>query len=296
MKKPIFTGVSTALITPFLGDKLNYPLVLQLIQRQLDAGITSITLAGTTGEAPTLSDEEKIELFRVAKDFVGNRCKIIAGTGTNNTKHTIALSQAAQDVGVDGLLVVSPYYNKANADGLYTHYASVSKSVDLPMIIYNVPSRTGVDIPVSVYKQLSTLENISGIKEASADMSKQLKTHAICGSGLSIWSGNDDQVVPTIALGGKGVISVLSNICPLEVNAMTQAALNGDFKSATALQRHLLELYELMFADINPIPVKFAMKCLGYDCGNCRLPLSTPSISLQNQIRAYLQSAKRAPE
>lgn len=289
MKKPIFSGVCTALVTPFSDNKVNYPLVLQLLQRQLDAGITAIVLAGTTGEAPTLSDNEKIELFRIAKDFVGNRCKIIAGTGTNNTQHTIALSQTAQSVGVDGLLVVSPYYNKANIDGLCTHYTLIANSVDLPVIIYNVPSRTGIDIPVSVYQRLCKIKNIQGIKEATTDISKQLKTHAVCGSELTVWSGNDDQVIPSIALGGKGVISVLSNICPFEVNAMTQAALSGDFSTAAALQCHLLELYELMFADVNPIPVKFAMKCIGYDCGHCRLPLSEPNLALQNRILAYFK-------
>lgn len=287
MKKPLFTGVCTALVTPFLDDKLNYPLVLQLLQRQIDAGIKTIVLAGTTGEAPTLSDYEKIELFRRCKAFVGDRCQIIAGTGSNSTQHAVALSQAAQDVGVDGLLVVSPYYNKANAEGLYTHFAAIAASVEIPIIVYNVPARTGVDIPVHVYKRLSDLPNIAGIKEANTDISKQARTHTACTDALTIWTGNDDQIVPSIALGGKGVISVMSNICPREVNAMVQSALNGDFQTAATLQYHLSDLCELLFADVNPIPVKYAMKCIGYDCGRCRLPLTQPSEELQDQLHAY---------
>lgn len=287
MKNPLFSGVCTALVTPFINNDLNYPLVFRLLERQIDAGIDAVVLAGTTGEAPTLTDKEKIQLFRSAKDFVGNQCKIIAGTGSNDTQHAIALSKAAQDVGADGLLVVTPYYNKANPDGLYTHYASIADSVEIPIIIYNVPSRTSVDTPVHVYQQLSLIPNIAGIKEASTDIGKQSRTHAACGDKLSIWAGNDDQVVPSIALGGKGVISVLSNVCPVEVNAMTKAALIGDFCSAAALQHRLTGLHELLFADVNPIPVKYAMKCVGYDCGNCRLPLTQPTKELQHRIDTY---------
>ena len=288
MENPFFTGVCTALVTPFLDNKLNYPMTLQLLQRQLDAGIDTVVLAGTTGEAPTLSDGEKIELFRRAKEYVGGQCKIIAGTGSNDTRHAVILSQAAQDVGVDGLLVVSPYYNKANPDGLYAHYATIANATDIPIIVYNVPSRTGVDIPVQTYLQLSSIPNIAGIKEASPDIGKQARTHAMCGDAMTIWSGNDDQTVPSIALGGKGVISVLSNVFPVEVNAMVQAALDGDFQSASKLQHRLTGLYELLFADVNPIPVKYAMKCIGFDCGDCRLPLTKPSKALQERIHSYL--------
>lgn len=289
MKNPVFTGVCTALVTPFRDNRINYPLVQQLLLRQIDAGVKAVVLAGTTGEAPTLSDEEKIELFKRSKDFTADRCTIIAGTGTNSTAHTIELSQAAEAVGADALLVVSPYYNKANPEGLYTHYAAIAQAVHIPVILYNVPSRTGVDIPVGVYQRLSALPNISGIKEASADITKQARTHAICDNDLSIWAGNDDQTVPSIALGGKGVISVLSNIYPAETAAMTEAALAGDFDTAAALQCRFMGLIDLLFADVNPIPVKYAMECIGYDCGPCRLPLTEPSRELKQRIASFFQ-------
>ena len=273
MKEPLFTGVCTALVTPFLDGKINFPMVEQLLRMQIDAGVRAVVLAGTTGEASTLSDLEKIELFKRCKDCAGDRCKIIAGTGTNSTEHTIALSQAAESVGVDGLLVVSPYYNKANADGLYLHYCAVANSVNIPVIIYNVPSRTGLDIPISVYKRLSLLPNIAGVKEASTDIAKQLRTHAACGYDLPIWAGNDDQIVASMALGGLGVISVISNILPEKAVAITDAALNGDFKTAAALHCSLSETIDLLFLDINPIPVKYAMNRMGFGAGTLRLPL-----------------------
>ena len=289
MKDPVFTGVCTALVTPYLNDRVNYPMAEQLLRRQIDSGVRSVVLAGTTGEAPTLSDCEKIELFKRCKEFAGNQCKIIAGTGTNATAHTIELSQAAEDVGADALLVVSPYYNKANANGLYEHYAAIAHAVNIPIIVYNVPSRTGVDIPISVYKQLSSLPNIIGVKEASTNITKQLRTHATCGLDFSVWTGNDDQIVPSIALGGLGVISVLSNIFPIETVAMTEAAIAGDFDSAAALQQQLLPVTDLLFSDVNPIPIKYAMGCIGYDCGDCRLPLCRPSKELREKIKTLLQ-------
>ena len=191
MANPLFTGVCTALVTPFLDGKVNYPMMEQLLRRQIEAGITAVVIAGTTGESPTLSDEEKIELFRRSKAYVGDNCKIIAGTGTNSTEHAIALSKAAEEAGVDGLLVVSPYYNKATPDGLFAHYLSIAHAVSLPIILYNVPSRTGVDIPVSVYQRLSRVPNIVGVKEASNDITKIARIRLACGSDFAIWSGND---------------------------------------------------------------------------------------------------------
>lgn len=282
MKKCIFTGACTALITPFLDDKVNYPMLEQLLQRQIHAGIEAVVISGTTGESATLSDQEKLELFRRAKDFVGDSCKIIAGTGSNATDHAVHLSHCAQDLGVDGLLVVSPYYNKANHDGLIAHYSVIAASVDLPIIVYNVPSRTGLDIPVSVYQALSLNPNIVGIKEASSSIVKSAKTIAACPE-LSLYSGNDDQIVPVMALGGKGVISVLSNLLPLQTQAMTKAALDGDFDTATALQLEFLPLIEALFCEVNPIPVKAAMKYMGFDCGGCRLPLT--DLSSENKLK-----------
>lgn len=273
MKKPLFTGVCTALVTPFLNDKVNYPLLKQLLRFQIDSGVKAVVLAGTTGESPTLTDKEKIAIFRQAKAYAGNECTIIAGTGSNATTHVVALSIAAQDAGADALLLVAPYYNKGNPQGLYEHFAAVAKAVDIPVILYNVPSRTGVDIPVSVYQQLSAIPNIIGVKEASTDISKILRIRYACPDDFYIWCGNDDQTVPVMSLGGQGVISVLSNIFPEETVLMADAALTGDYKTASKLQTHFLPVIDMLFSEVNPIPVKYAMQKIGFDCGPCRLPL-----------------------
>ena len=262
-------------------------MVEQLLKRQIDSGIRTVILSGTTGESPTLSDQEKTELIRRAKAYTGNDCQIIAGTGTNSTKHAIQLSIAAQEAGADALLVVSPYYNKGNADGLYAHFLAIARSVDLPVILYNVPSRTGIDVPISVYKRLSAQPNIIGVKEASTDITKIARIKATCPADFYIWSGNDDQVVPTISLGGKGVVSVLSNLCPEEAITMTEAALDGDFDTAAALQCRLLPIIELLFSEVNPIPIKYAMRCAGYDCGECRLPLGPLSQTIRQKIDRF---------
>lgn len=283
MKKPLFTGACTALVTPFLDGKVNYPMIEQLLKRQIDAGIGAVVIAGTTGESPTLSDTEKITLFRRCKEYVGDRCLIIAGTGSNCTAHSVELSIAAEKAGVDALLVVSPYYNKATAEGIIMHYLSICHAVSLPVIIYNVPGRTGLDIPVSVYQRLARISNIAGVKEASSDITKIIRIRQACGSQFAIWSGNDDQIVPVMSMGGSGVISVLSNVRPEETAAMCNAALAGDFDTASALQCDMLTLIDALFCEVNPIPVKAAMQMLGYDCGDCRLPLST--ISAENRER-----------
>lgn len=273
MENPFFTGVCTALVTPFLGGQVNYPMLEQLLRRQVDAGIEAVVLCGTTGESATLTDTEKLEMVRRAKAFVGDSCKIIAGTGSNSTKHALTLSLAAERCGADALLVVTPYYNKATPSGLLAHYSTIASAVHIPVIAYNVPSRTGVDIPVEVYRELSQLPNLAGVKEASPDISKIAKIAAVY-PDLPIWSGNDDQAVAVLSLGGKGVISVVSNLFPEKTQAMAKAALDGDFDTASALQLELLPLMEALFSEVNPIPVKAAMALLGYDCGPCRLPLT----------------------
>lgn len=273
MKEHLFTGVCTAMVTPFLDGKVNYPMMEQLLKRQIDAGISAVVIAGTTGESATLSDEEKLTLFKRCKEYVGNQCLIIAGTGSNNTAHSIALSISAQKSGADALLVVSPYYNKATPEGLLLHYVSICQEVNIPVIAYNVPSRTGVDIPISVYQQLSGIPNMAGIKEASPDITKIARIRNACGPDFSIWSGNDDQIVPVMALGGAGVISVLSNVKPMETAVMCDAALAGDFDTAADIQCKLLPLIDALYSEVNPIPVKSAMKMIGYDCGGYRLPL-----------------------
>lgn len=274
MEQYLFTGVCTALVTPFLEGKVNYPMMQRLLARQVEAGVKAVVISGTTGEAPTLSDCEKLEMVRKAKAFVGRDCLILAGTGSNCTEHAVALSKAAQDVGADGLLVVSPYYNKATDQGLIAHYGAIAGAVQLPVVPYNVPSRTGVDMSVEVIRCLSQLPNIVGIKEASTDILKIAKIKAACPGDFAIWSGNDDRITPVMALGGAGVVSVVSNLLPVETAALTRAALDGDFDTAAHLQLRLLPLIELLFREVNPIPVKAAMKLLGYDCGPCRLPLT----------------------
>ena len=289
MKKPVFTGVCTALVTPYLNEKVNYPLAEQLLRRQIDAGVSAVVLAGTTGESATLTDKEKIELFSRCKEYAGNECTIIAGTGSNSTAHAVELSKEAEQEGADALLVVSPYYNKATEEGLYAHYLSIAHAVTIPVILYNVPSRTGVDIPVSVYKRLSNVPNIVGVKEACGNITKIARIRRECPSDFSIWSGNDDQIVPIMALGGQGVISVLSNICPEETVAMCEAALTGDIKTAAAFQFQLLPLIDLLFCEVNPIPVKAAMKLIGYDCGCCRLPLTGLSKENAKRMQAFFR-------
>ena len=291
MKKPLFTGACTALITPFLDGQVNYPMMEQLLRRQIDAGIEAVVICGTTGEAPTLSDAEKLEMFRRAKQYTGDDCMVIAGTGSNDTRHAQWLSMEAMNAGADALLIVSPYYNKATPDGLLLHYSTISQSVHIPIIIYNVPSRTGVDIPVTVYQKLAQLPNIAGVKEASTDITKIARIRAACPDNFAIWSGNDDQAVAVMALGGKGVISVLSNVEPVLTQAMAKAALDGDFDTAAALQIEMLPLIEALFSEVNPIPVKAAMKLLGYDCGECRPPLTPLTKKNYDNLQSLLAKA-----
>lgn len=282
MDKPLFTGACTALVTPFLDDKVNYPMMEQLLRRQIDAGIRAVVICGTTGEAPTLSDEEKLEMFHRAKSYVGNDCTIIAGTGTNCTSHAATLSLAAERAGADALLIVSPYYNKATPEGLIAHYLTIAHTVSIPIILYNVPTRTAVDIPVSVCQRLSPIPNIVGIKEAGRDVTKVTKLCRCC-DHFSVWSGNDDLTVPAISVGAQGVVSVISNILPEETQDMALAALAGDLDTAAALQQELQPLNELLFCEPNPIPLKAAMQYIGYDCGSCRLPLT--ELSKENRKR-----------
>lgn len=289
MKKPLFTGTCTALVTPFLEGRINYPMAEMLLRRQIDAGIPAVVLAGTTGEASTLSDNEKLELFSRCKAYAQNDCLIIAGTGSNSTAHAAALSHEAEQAGADALLVVSPYYNKATTEGLVAHYMTIAHAVNIPVIIYNVPSRTGVDIPVSVYKRLSAIPNIIGVKEASTDITKIARIRNTCPPDFYIWAGNDDQTVPAISLGGQGVISVLSNVFPEETDMMVQAALDGDLDTAGSMQCDLMPLIDLLFCEVNPIPVKEALKIMGYDCGGYRLPLTPISNENKEKLTKYLK-------
>lgn len=292
MKKALFQGLCTALVTPFLGNEINYPMVDILIRRQIESGVQAIVLAGTTGESATLSDNEKLELFRRGVKASAGQCKIIAGTGSNDTRHAIELSLQAQRCGVDGLLVVTPYYNKATPAGLVKHYKAICQAVDLPVIAYNVPTRTCVDIPCSVCRELAKIPNLAGIKEASTDIVKAARIVAENGKNLPLYAGNDDQTVATMAVGGIGIISVASNVAPLEMNAMVTAAANGDYDLAGLMQRRLLPLTDLMFCQVNPIPVKAALKHMGYDVGACRLPLDDLTPENEEKMERFFRQRR----
>ena len=289
MRNPLFTGVCTALVTPFKDNEINYDMLDRLLERQLEAGVHFVVLSGTTGESPALSDDEKMQLIFHARSTVGNDCLIIAGTGSNNTEHTLTMSEEAVQAGADALLIVSPYYNKGNADGLYRHYSEVAKFVKIPIVVYNVPSRTGMDIPVTVYERLSNIDNVVGVKEATSDITKIAKIRTLCEDDFYIWSGNDDQVVPVIAMGGKGVVSVLSNLYPKETLEMTEAALQGDYEKAARMQSDLIPLINAIFSEVNPIPVKYALKEMGLDCGPCRLPLGTLSVKNRDLLTSLIK-------
>ncbi len=287
--KPIFEGTCTALVTPFKEDHINFPLFRRLLERQINNGIKAVVVCGTTGESAALSDEEKMDLFATAVDCAGGRIPVIAGTGSNCTKHSIFLSKIAEKLGVDGLLLVSPYYNKTTQAGLVAHYRAIADSVSLPCILYNVPSRTGMDISVEVCKELAQHPNIQGIKEASGNISKVVQICSQCPKEFYIWSGNDDQTVPIMSMGGKGVISVLSNLYPKELSTLTQLCLDGVFEAASQLQAQLWPYMDAMFWEVNPIPIKAAMRLAGYDCGKCRLPLTELSVKNQVKLASLLQ-------
>ncbi len=274
MKKPIFTGANVAIVTPFTDDgSVNYEKLGELIDFQVDNGINAITVCGTTGESATLSHEEHCKVIEYSVKKAAGRVPIIAGTGSNDTAYALELSKFAEDVGVDGLLMVTPYYNKTTQLGLIKHYTYVADRVKTPIILYNVPSRTGVAFKAETYAELSKHENINGIKEASGDFSLIADTLNKCGDNMFIWSGNDDQVVPLMALGAQGVISVVANILPDVMAELCRLCLSGNFKDATKIQLKYLDVTNMLFKEVNPIPVKAAMKLMGMDNGYLRMPL-----------------------
>ena len=275
--KPLFQGACTALVTPFRLDFVHTEVYDQLLDRQLQAGIAAVVVCGTTGESATMTDQEKLELIAHTVSYVRGRCKVIAGTGSNDTAHGVALSREAARLGADGLLLVTPYYNRATDRGLIAHFSEMAGAAGIPCILYNVPSRTGVDISVPVYRALSEHPNICGVKEASGSIAKVARIRQACGDGFSIWSGNDDQTVATMALGGQGVISVLSNLYPQTMARLAGLCLAGRYREAGALQAAMMPAMDAMFCEVNPIPVKAALRLAGFDVGHCRLPLTEPS-------------------
>lgn len=273
LKNTIFTGAATAIITPFKNGSVDYASFKGIIEQQIAGSIDAIVVAGTTGEAATLTHEEHMECMKFVVDTVAGRVPVIAGTGSNDTAYAIELSQYACEIGADALLLVTPYYNKATAKGLTKSFLATAEATNKPIILYNVPSRTGCNIPLSVYKELAKHERIVAVKEASGNISAIAELIAECGDSLDVYSGNDDQIVPIMSLGGKGVISVLSNVVPKETHDMTRLCLDGDFKAAAALQLKYLDLINALFCEVNPIPAKTAMAEMGFCDVEMRLPL-----------------------
>ena len=290
MKKPIFTGSGVAIVTPFTGDdlKINFSLFEKLIDDQIQNGTDAIIVCGTTGEKSTLVYDEHVEALRVAVEAVGKRVPVIAGTGSNDTRHAVMLSNDAERFGVDGLLMVTPYYNKTSQEGLIESYTYIEKRVSTPIILYNVPSRTGVNIKPETYLELSKLPLINGAKEASGDISALAQSMALCGDNLNFYSGNDDQITAFMALGAKGVISVLANVAPRLTHDIAQYGLEGNFKKSAELQLEYIDLCNALFCDVNPIPVKAAMCMMGTDVGRCRMPLSTLNAKNTELLKAVL--------
>ncbi len=274
MKNTIFTGAGVAIITPMLADgAVDFDGLRKLIDFQIEGGTDSIIICGTTGESSTLSDEEHRAAIRCAVEHTANRVPVVAGTGSNDTKYAVELSREAQELGADGLLVVTPYYNKCSQKGLYQHYMQIADNVDIPIILYNIPGRTGVTIEIPTIEALGQHKNIVAVKEASGNIGYTAKLAAKCGDLVDIYSGNDDMIVPIMSLGGKGVISVLSNILPKETHQMCQYCLDNNFAEATKLQLEYLNIINTLFIEVNPIPVKAAMNMMGLPAGPCRMPL-----------------------
>ena len=292
MKKPVFTGAAVAIITPMNADgSVNFEELGRIIDDQIAHGTDAIVICGTTGESPTLSDEEHTACIRYAVKQAAGRVPVIAGTGSNDTKYAIWLSQQAQADGADALLLVTPYYNKTSQAGLVAHFTAMAEAGGIPVILYNVPSRTGLNIAPETALELSKHPLINGLKEASGNISQVAKIAQLCGDDLNLYSGNDDQVVPLLSLGGKGVISVVSNVKPELVHNCCKAWFEGDTARACALQLEMLPLCEALFCEVNPIPVKYAMNVLGWNAGECRLPLVEPSDKHKTKIEQALVEA-----
>lgn len=290
-KQILFEGAATALITPFRGGAVDYDAFGRLIDWQIAGGVDALVIAGTTGEGSTLTDEEHREVLRYSVERVAGRIPVIAGTGSNDTDYAIDLSRFACEVGCDGLLVVTPYYNKATPRGLIRSFLAIAESADKPVILYNVPSRTGVNIPLSVYRELAKHERIIAVKEASGNLSAIAEIQAELGDTLSVYSGNDDQIVPIMSLGGRGVISVLSNVMPHEAHEICRLMLAGDCRAAAELQLKLLKLINALFIEVNPIPVKTACAMMGLSTEEMRLPLCEMEDAHRDVLTAAMQAA-----
>ncbi len=287
----IFKGSGVAIVTPFNETGVDFNKLKELIEWHIENKTDAIIVCGTTGEASTMSTNEKKETIKFVIDVVNKRIPVIAGTGTNNTQASIEMSKYAEEVGADGLLVINPYYNKTSSKGLVAHFKAIANSVKTPIVVYNVPSRTGMNIPPSALAELCELDNIVAVKEASGDMSQIIKIKSLCKDKLDIYSGNDDQIVPIMAMGGIGVISVLANVIPKDVHNICEYYLNGNVKDALDLQLKTLPLTNALFVETNPIPVKTALNLMGMEVGSLRLPLVDMEEknlkTLQSELKAY---------
>ena len=293
MKKVIFKGCATALVTPFTNDGINFEELRKLIEFQILEGIDGLVICGTTGESSTMSLAEKKSVIDFSVKVANGRVPIIAGTGGNNTADAVAMSKYAESVGADGLLLVTPYYNKTTQKGLIAHFSKIAESVNIPIILYNVPSRTGLNIEPETCLELSKIPNIVAIKEASGNISQVAKIANLCNDELTIYSGNDDQILPILSLGGLGVISVLSNVYPKFVHEMVMDYLTGNWQKATASQIYSLPLINALFSEVNPIPIKYALNQIGFNCGIPRLPLVELSDKSKEKIDMLLKETAK---
>ena len=288
MKQPIFNGSGVAIITPFADNAIDYPALARLLDFQLENGTDAVIVCGTTGEAAAMSYEERMRTIEFTVRHVSGRVPVIAGTGSNNTENAVALSNDAIQAGADALLVVTPFYNKATQKGLIRHYTAIADAVTKPVILYHVPSRTGVKCTAETYAALAQHPNIAGVKEAGGDLALVQKTRELCPEDFSIWSGNDDETAPIMLLGGRGVISVAANVTPREMHELTHACLSGDFVSAGRMQLRLRKLCEALFWEVNPIPVKTALALMGYCEERFRLPTCEMEPENREKLKAVL--------
>lgn len=285
MTTPIFRGTCTALVTPFDAHGIDFAALDRLLEAQMAAGVEALVAGGTTGEAATLERAELLALIAHCVRFCGGKIKLIAGTGGNDTRKAAETAKAAAALGADGLLCVTPYYNRCTQDGLLAHYETIAAATELPILLYNVPSRTNVRIAPETCAALSKLPTVAGIKEADPDVGRVLALHALCGTEFPIYCGCDDRILPCMACGAIGVVSVLSNLRPGAVKALTDAALRGEYARALSMQREQQPMIEALFAAVNPIPIKAALALSGLDCGPCRLPLTPAGPELRERLR-----------
>lgn len=290
MKKTIFTGSAVAIVTPFNEKGVDYSKLKELCEFHIRSKTDAIVVAGTTGEASTMPDEEHIEVIKQVVAFADKRIPVIAGTGSNDTAHAVDLSIKAMDSGADALLCVTPYYNKASQKGLYMHFEAVAKAVDIPIIMYNVPSRTSVNINPETIRRLSEIDNIVAVKECNSGQIAE--TVYLCGNNITIYTGEDGQILPALSLGAKGAISVMANIIPDDVHNIVESYISGNFKKALDLQIRYVPLIKALFSDVNPIPVKEAMNLLGYNVGSCRMPLCDMDESKKSELKKVLELYK----